>query len=256
MADSKATTYLLAIAALAPILTYFEGAIWGGKLSLVPPWLALPILALAIVYGIGAVAWVLQTIKLVSYSRLGAIELVNLSRKRKCHAEGLIRCYLENARRNSDTNNDRLTKLRMAHAFLVRTFLVFLIFIFLEAIFGICKSLPADTFRFNRYLHLFHQQTNAAIDGKFAPHGNKRLPEGFSLRPSNNIKQTIRPETGGAIKAKKEADPVASEKESPPRSSSARCGYYHSTGKSTPATSVAHGITEIHSQEPKGSSGR
>lgn len=139
IADSKATTYLLAVAALMSILTYLEGAVWGEKLGPAPPWLAFMILALAIAYTLMFAVWVLRTLKLAKYFRLGPVEIVDLASDNNNHIRRLIRLYLENARKNSETNNKRLTSLLMAHEYILRIFFAFGMLVLVEAAFGICK---------------------------------------------------------------------------------------------------------------------
>lgn len=226
VADSKATTYLLSIVALAPILMYFDRAIWSGKLSLAPPWLALLILAAAIAYTVGSILWVLRAMELVSYSRLGAAEMVKLSRKRKYHTEELIRIYLENASQNSGANNERLTKLRMAHAFLVRTFFALLVLVFLETICGVYKSIPggaiATTDDPPRLVTRDEKRTAA---DKAVSQGNVISSRISPLRPSAELTGAIKAGVEAPFNAAKEAPPQIREKGNLPRANGARCGY-------------------------------
>lgn len=137
VADSKATTYLLVAAALIPVLTYFEGVIWGDKIGTAPRWLAFAILIFALMYVIGFGRWAFATMRLVGYHRIGATEIADLTTGRDVNHAPFIRRYLDCARRNQVINNCRLSSLKMAHEFLIRAFIMFGIVVLLESGFGI-----------------------------------------------------------------------------------------------------------------------
>jgi hypothetical protein len=230
----------LALAALMSILTYFEGTIWGEKLGPAPPWLALTILALAIAYTLGFTVWVLRAMKLARYSRLGVIEMVELSAKGNNHGKRLIRCYLENTRHNSEANNDRLTNLSMAHEFFLRTFIAFLALVFLEAICGAYKFLPGGAVVPADPLRPTAHCVNLTIDGKAVPQGGVTSSNTLALHlsPEFNTELAGAIKTGieATLKATKETPPPKRTKASPPRGIAAPCGCYCTSVNPRPST--------------------
>ena len=226
MADSKATTYLLAVAALMPILTYFEGAIWGEKLGPASPWLALMILASAIAYTIGFAVWVLRTFALVPYSRLGPIEMVELAAKNNNHTSRLIRQYLGNTRKNSETNNKRLTSLLMAHEFILRILIAFGMLVLLEATFGIYKFSLGGTVISSDSQPVTHC-LNINIDGKTVLQKDAASNNTFSLHLSPNfnteLTEAIKTSVEATLKVAKQTPSIKLKGSNPPRLNAPLC---------------------------------
>ncbi|WMY11308.1 hypothetical protein [Paraburkholderia phenoliruptrix] len=140
VADSKATTYLLVAAALVPVLTYFEGVVWGDKVGSAPRWMAFGIISLALLYLTGFAWYAFRALKLVGYHRIGTSEVRSWVSVKGVQRWRIANSYLSCTRQNQDKNNLRLTWLNLAHRFIVRIFICFAAVCLLEAGYGVYDS--------------------------------------------------------------------------------------------------------------------
>lgn len=136
VADSKATTYLLAAAALVPVLTYFEGVVWGDKVGSAPRWMAFGIVSLALLYLAGFAWYAFRALKLVGYHRIGTSDVRSWVGVKGVQSWRIANSYLSCTRQNQDKNNLRLTWLNLAHRFILRLFICFAAVCLLETGYG------------------------------------------------------------------------------------------------------------------------
>lgn len=118
-AEARASTYLLVIAALIPLLTYLEGTVWGQTFGQAPRWLSLTVLGVAILYLLGAGRWAFWTLGVVAYDRIDANDLVAIGgQAQTAFEEALAKKILVVTRRNRDAVNKKVTGIKMCHLFL------------------------------------------------------------------------------------------------------------------------------------------
>jgi hypothetical protein len=125
ISDEKASTYLLVAAALIPLLTYLESAIWDQKAGTAPKWLSLPFLIVAVSYVVGTGFWAFKTLRVSSFVTLDATDLVAIWVTAKQIEPALAVEYLVVARRNRDVVNEKVGAIMLAHEFLLRAFFMF-----------------------------------------------------------------------------------------------------------------------------------
>jgi hypothetical protein len=132
-AEAKASNFLLVAAALVPLLTYLETAIWDAKLGTAPKWLTLIILSLAVAYLIGAVVWALRTVAVGTYHRVGSNDVLRIWRAGHNRDENLARETLIAVRSNQGEINRKVSAVKMTHLFMVRAVLVFCSLLLVQA---------------------------------------------------------------------------------------------------------------------------
>lgn len=125
-AEARASAYLLVIAALIPLLTYLEGTVWGHSFGQAPPWASLSILAVAVLYLLGAGRWAFWTLRVGSYARVDGNDIVAAWQTGGPNVQELLTKKLLSAtRRNRAGVNDKISGIIMAHIFLSRSILWF-----------------------------------------------------------------------------------------------------------------------------------
>jgi hypothetical protein len=119
-ADARASTYLLVVGALVPLLTYLEGTVWGQSFGPAPRWLSLVVLGLAVLYLIGAGRWALHTLRVGAYHRVDVGDVVKATQIPETSSLTLLKQGLIATRRNRGPVNDKISGIIMAHLFLGR----------------------------------------------------------------------------------------------------------------------------------------
>lgn len=115
-AEARATTYIAAVAALIPLMTWAIGnaapsstcSPGGGCFA----WTA--IFVLAVIYFLTAAHWALKTLSVANYHVIGVEDLVQINEQRKNLHKILIQQTLLQGRRNRDTINLKLTFIKVA----------------------------------------------------------------------------------------------------------------------------------------------
>jgi hypothetical protein len=143
-AEAKATTCLLFAGALVPVLTYFEAAVWEGKVGTAPQWLSLPMLAVAVLYLIGACVWAFKTIGVATFHQIDVTELLRIWREEKLLPKLITEIFVV-TRRNRDHINSKVSYVKLAHAFIFRAFVVFGVIVVLEAGWQTWRALQIDS---------------------------------------------------------------------------------------------------------------
>lgn len=115
-AESRATTFIAAVAALIPLMTWAIS-------NATPPTTCTPgwgcfawtgAFGLAVVYFITAAYWALKTLAVANYHAIGVEDLVYAKERRLDIQKTLIQQTLLQARRNRDTINQKLTYIKIA----------------------------------------------------------------------------------------------------------------------------------------------
>ena len=132
-ADARATTYLLVVAALVPLLTYLESAVWDRKTGSAPRALSLAVLLAGVLYLLSSGFWAFRTLQVRVSFRFDAADLARLWAIKDPRPQ-LIRKLLLISRSNRDGVNQKISCLKMTHEFLIRAFAMFVILIIVEGV--------------------------------------------------------------------------------------------------------------------------
>lgn len=114
-AETRATTFIAAVATLIPLMTWALGntepsicSIGWGCLT----WTA--VFTLAVVYFVTGAYWSLKTLAVANFHVIGVEDIVLICEKKKDIVRELIRQTLHQARKNRDTINEKLTFIKIA----------------------------------------------------------------------------------------------------------------------------------------------
>jgi hypothetical protein len=130
--ENKASTYLLFASAFAAALIPFLPGILEGKTGSAPRLLIAIILIIAVLYLVAAGIWAFRTLRVGTYHRLDVAELIRIWRDDNPE-RALIRETFATGRMNYRAVNDKVSCIKMAHQFMVRSFVVFGILLVVEA---------------------------------------------------------------------------------------------------------------------------
>lgn len=114
-AESRATTFIAALAALIPLMTWALGNTGPAVCS--PGWGCLTwtcAFILAVLYFITGAYWALRSLAVANYHVIGVEDIVEIREADKEIFKGLVQQTLLQARRNRDTINEKLTYIRVA----------------------------------------------------------------------------------------------------------------------------------------------
>lgn len=114
-AETRATTFIAAVAALIPLMTWALGNTdasicskgWGCF-----TWTA--VFVLAVVYFVTAAYWALRSLAVANYHVIGVEDIVQIREEGKDICKELIQQTLLQARKNRDTINQKLTYIKVA----------------------------------------------------------------------------------------------------------------------------------------------
>lgn len=124
-ADARASTYLLVVGALVPLLTYLENTVWGQSFGPAPKWLSLTVLGIAVLFLIGAGYWALHTLRVGMYHRVDVGDVVAAFGSPSDLSLTLLKKTLVATRKNRNAVNEKVSGIIMAHLFLGRAILWF-----------------------------------------------------------------------------------------------------------------------------------
>jgi hypothetical protein len=143
-AESKASHLLMVAAALVPIFTSLETAIWDAKLGTAPKWISLPLLAVAVLYLCWSALWALRAMATSNYRQVYHSDLVCIWKEGQGGPEIRRRLAAETflaSRMNQDTINSKITCSTMGHAFLFRAIIAFSVLLLVQAGFELWTEL-------------------------------------------------------------------------------------------------------------------
>lgn len=124
VADQKATTYLAVVAALVPLVVTLATAVWDKKAGGAPTWVNMLMLGMAVAYASKAGLHAFRVLEVSASHRIGIADFTKAWKEPKPERE-LARDILRCGRMNQAGVNDKVTGIKMAHAFLLRAFLTF-----------------------------------------------------------------------------------------------------------------------------------
>ncbi|APG93439.1 hypothetical protein SAMCFNEI73_pB0242 (plasmid) [Sinorhizobium americanum] len=127
--ESKASIYLAVIAAIFPVLVSLPKDLYGEELpDMSPGWqtVLLGLFVLGVIYLVRSGIWAFRTLAVSTHNRIDATDIVHLWGEPDANS-ALIRDLLVTTRMNRDEVNAKVAYIKMAHAFLLRTFIAFAI---------------------------------------------------------------------------------------------------------------------------------
>jgi len=127
-ADSKAGLYLAAITALMPILATILPGLWDEQISKALRCTLLVIFICALLYLMRAGLWALQTIKVSATTQLSAGDIAQSVSSTKPE-ENLVTQLLNAVICNYTGTNQKISRIKMTHEFLIRAFFCFAAFL-------------------------------------------------------------------------------------------------------------------------------
>jgi len=137
--DGKASNYLLAIVTLMPLLTYLESTVWEHKFGTAPNWVSLPLLAISVLYLLGAGFWAFRTLTVGTFHTLDAKDLRTIWQSPN-RDNLIVNEVLKNARRNREPVNYKVSCIKMTHIFLRRGIMCFGFLVLAEAGWSGCMT--------------------------------------------------------------------------------------------------------------------
>jgi hypothetical protein len=129
--ETKSFYLLLVMAALVPILTYLESAIWENKFGTAPKWVSISVLLIAVSYLLGAAFWAIRTISVRTYNTIGASDFVDIWNSQS-PLDKLTKDTLAAAVKNQKGVNAKVSCVIMAIKFLLRSIVAFCVLLFVE----------------------------------------------------------------------------------------------------------------------------
>ena len=138
--EGKASTYLLVTAALVPLLTYLEGAVWERKAGTAPVLGSMPVLLFAVACLVNAGRWAFKTLEVSASFAIDATDLAAASGGPDALGR-VARLNMTVARRNRAGINSKATFLMMSHRFLLRSFVGFGLLLAIEAVWEVSTAL-------------------------------------------------------------------------------------------------------------------
>lgn len=131
-ADNKAAIYLAAVAAIVPLLASTETVFFDNTPASAPRWATVLPLVLALAYLSGTALWAVRTLRVTAVCRVD-VETLFEPRGPGGVTNHLAKEYLVSAMLNRAVANDKITKLKMTHEFILRAAVTFTTLLALEA---------------------------------------------------------------------------------------------------------------------------
>ncbi len=125
--EGKASIYLAVIAAIFPVLVSLPKDLYGDDLpDMGTGWqtILLGLFVFGVAYLVTSGVWAFRTLAVSTHNRIDATDIVNLWGEQDAKS-ALIRDLLVTTRMNRDGVNLKVSHIKMAHAFLLRTFIAF-----------------------------------------------------------------------------------------------------------------------------------
>ena len=139
--EGKASTCLLVVGALIPLLTYVESIMWQSHTASAPKLLALPLLILGAAYLAATALWGLRALGVANYAVLGTGDMVRVWNEKAADVQQqLIKETLISTRYNQDVINAKVTAYKLTYAFLGRAIVAFALLLILQASFNLYRD--------------------------------------------------------------------------------------------------------------------
>lgn len=139
-ADSKAGIYLAAITALIPVLTSLLPNLWGNDIHVVLGSLSLLTFGVSIAYLVGAGWWAFKTINVAVAHTISPYDIA-MSWKTDSPEQGLAKRLAKAVIANYDRVNEKVSFIKMTHAYLLRSFFCFVALLVIQASWPMAASI-------------------------------------------------------------------------------------------------------------------
>lgn len=139
-ADQKATTYLAFVAAILPLILTVTTAFWDKKAGNVPLWLNISLLIVAILYTLRAGKWAFEVLKVTASHRLGVSDF-DKAWKQTEPTTHLTQSIMQTIRLNEAGTNEKVSGIKMTHAFLFRAFIAFFLLLVVNILWPTVESI-------------------------------------------------------------------------------------------------------------------
>lgn len=130
-ADTKAATYLTVVGALTTILSSVAPSLSDSKASAALRTISAPLLILAVVYLVTAGVWAFRALRVSMTHRVDTADLVTIWSQRAPKAALVVQLLLA-VYENRGPVNDKVSRIKMTDAFLVRAFVTFAILLIVQ----------------------------------------------------------------------------------------------------------------------------
>lgn len=147
-ADSKAGIYLAAITALIPVLTSLLPNLWGEKAHAVLGSLSLLTFGVSVAYLVGAGWWAFKTINVAMAYTISPYDIA-MSWKTDSPEQGLAKRLAKAVIANYDKVNEKVSFIKMTHAYLLRSFFCFVALLVIQAGWPMAASIVDAAKHFN-----------------------------------------------------------------------------------------------------------
>lgn len=138
-AETKSAIYLAVLAAIVPlsaaIITDFSDLYSGWQLVIL-----MSLFFFAMIYLAGALVWILKTLVVAGHDRVDVDELIRMEKNKYIEVK-LCKAILKSVRYNRDLVNKKITNVKMAHEYLKRMLISFVLLLVLAGLMSIYPTL-------------------------------------------------------------------------------------------------------------------
>lgn len=131
--DTKAGIYLAAITALVPVLASVLPSLWKDDMNKFYAAISIIFFCSALIYLFRAGLWAFRTLSISTFALLGPAELVKAARDKKS-GDYLVRQLLHAVTVNFSGTNQKVSSIKMTHAYLIRSFVCFVVFLTFQSL--------------------------------------------------------------------------------------------------------------------------
>lgn len=119
-AEAKATNLLIVAGALVPLLTYLMSNVQSLAIKSAVTYWIMPLIVMSGAYLVAVGFWSLRCIRVGGFHKIYTTDLVSIWNSEENVASSLVKMVLKSVRLNQGLINDKISALKMAHAFLFR----------------------------------------------------------------------------------------------------------------------------------------
>ncbi|MCW2305380.1 hypothetical protein M2324_003802 [Rhodovulum sulfidophilum] len=138
--DQKASTYLVVVSTLVPLLVTLAATVWESKVGSAPMYFNMCALALSVLYVSYAGVWAFRVLEVSVSHRIGVSDILGSWSENEPTIEITKKTLLCTVQ-NQDGINRKITSIKMAHAFLLRALLAFSIILLVNIVFYFASTM-------------------------------------------------------------------------------------------------------------------
>jgi hypothetical protein len=191
-AESKATTYLVVLAALVPLVITLQTATWEDKSGPSPEGLKLIVLFVATTYLAAAGFHAFKTLQVSGFQRVMEREIADAWRT-PSPLNRLAQSTLRASRNSREAVNEKVTRIKVTHQHLVRAFGAFVVLLSLDPAFYAAGSIGEAVGNWKQLREERALETpakNAHPSGR-PRRGDHRRREPYQVNPAESSRQAI-----------------------------------------------------------------